>query len=257
VSKISDNPEPLILVIETATRAGSVVLARGREILWSASGDASASHSTDLIETIEKGLKSTGTKLSEVDLFAAARGPGSFTGLRIGLATIKAFAVCTRKRCAGVSTLAAIAHAAGASEHTVSLLPAGRGELFAQLFSVREGTVRELDTAAHLAPRAVLERYGAEPELVWAGDGAHLHAAALRDWSKARNLSFNEQRSDSASQTQTGWSLGPAVDQLAISIAALALEVHCSGNTVTPDDLQAVYVRASDAEINEQWLQEK
>ena len=257
MSKISDNPEPLILAIETATRAGSVALARGREILCSESGDASASHSTDLIETVEKGLKSTGTKLSEVDLFAAAVGPGSFTGVRIGLATIKSFAVCTGKRCAGVSTLAAIAHAAGASEHTVSLLPAGRGELFAQLFSVSDGQVRELDAAAHLAPKAILERYGEAPDLTWAGDGAHQHAAALHEWAKARELSFNERSSDSSSQAQPGWSLAPATDQLANSIAALALDAYRSGNTVSPDELQAVYVRASDAEINEQWQHKK
>jgi tRNA threonylcarbamoyladenosine biosynthesis protein TsaB len=245
------------LAVETATRAGSVALAQGREILWSAPGDPSASHSTDLIERVAVGLKSAGRKLSDVDFFAAARGPGSFTGLRIGLATIKSFAVCSGKSCAGVSTLAAIAHAAGLSDHTVSLLPAGRGELFAQMFSVRDGQVRELDTAAHLAPAAVLEKYGAEPELVWAGDGAHLHAAALREWAKARNLSFNEERSDGASQAQAGWSLAPAIDQLAISIAVLALDAYRSGSTVSPDELHAVYVRASDAEINEQWQQAK
>jgi tRNA threonylcarbamoyladenosine biosynthesis protein TsaB len=257
VSKISDNPEPLILAIETATRAGSVALARGREILWSASGDASASHSTNLIDMVEKGLQSTGTKLSEVDLFAAAVGPGSFTGVRIGLATIKSFAVCAGKRCAGVSTLAAIAHAAGASEHTVSLLPAGRGELFAQLFLVRDGQARELDAAAHLAPKAILERYGEMSDLIWAGDGAHQHAAALHEWAKARRLSFKERTSDSSSQAPPGWSLAPATDQLAISIAALALDVYQSGNTVSPGELQAVYVRASDAEINEQCQHKK
>ncbi len=254
---MADDTSPLILAIETATRAGGVALARGKEILWSASGDPSASHSTDLIETVAKGLKSTGTRLSEIDLFAAAVGPGSFTGLRIGLATVKSFAVCTGKRCAGVSTLAAIAHAAGASEHTVSLLPAGRGELFAQLFSVRDGQVRELDTAAHLAPKAVLERYGEALDLTWAGDGAHQHAAALREWATARKLSFNERSSDNSSQTQAAWSLAPATEQLAISIAALALDAYRRGKTVSPDELQAVYVRASDAEIKEQWQHKK
>jgi len=254
---MTGDKELLILAIETATRAGSVALARGREILWSVSGDASASHSTNLIETVEKGLKSTGTKLSEVDLFAAAVGPGSFTGLRIGLATIKSFAVCTGRSCAGVSTLAAIARAAGVSEHTVSLLPAGRGELFAQSFSVRDGQVRELDSAAHLTPKAILARYEDKPDLIWAGDGAHLHAAALRDYAKVRDLPYSERTSDSSSQAQAGWSLAPATDQLAFSIAALALDAYRRGNTVSPDVLQAVYVRASDAEINEQWQPRK
>jgi len=244
--------DPLILALETATRAGSVALARGNELLSAASGDASASHSTDLIETVERILSSGGAKLSEVDLFAAAVGPGSFTGLRIGLATIKSFAMCTGKRCAGVSTLAAIAHAAGNSEHTVALLPAGRGELFAQLFSVGDGQVRELDTAAHLSPDAILEKYEKAPKLVWAGDGAHLQAETLRDWARIRNLSFDE-----SEMNGSGWSLGPATGQLAVSIAALGLNAYRSGSTVSANELRAVYVRASDAEINEKWQRVK
>src|ERR1700716_2270585 len=119
---MSHEKAPLILAIETATRSGSVALARGCTILASTSGDASASHSTDLIESIDSVLQSAGAELKEIDLFAAAVGPGSFTGLRIGLATTKSLATCTGKDCAGVSTLAAIAHAAGTSPHTLSLL---------------------------------------------------------------------------------------------------------------------------------------
>ena len=247
-----ETKEPLILALETATRAGSVALARGDELLSAASGDASASHSTDLIETVGSILNSGGAKLSEVDLFAAAVGPGSFTGLRIGLATIKSFAMCTGRTCAGVSTLAAIAHAAGNSEHTVALLPAGRGELFAQLFSVSGGQVRESDTAAHLSPEAILEKYGMAPTLVWAGDGAHLQAESLRDWARIKNFSFNE-----PDMNGIGWSLAPATGQLAVSIAALGLNAYRSRSTVSPNELRAVYVRASDAEINEKWQREK
>jgi len=243
---MSEHKAPLILAIETATRAGSVALTRGEETLCSASGDASASHSTDLIQTVEGILASGGAKLSDVELFAAALGPGSFTGLRIGLATIKSFAVCTGRSCAGVSTLAAIAHAAGASEHTVSLLPAGRGELFAQMCSVDDGQVRELDTAAHLSPNAILEKYGGASELVWAGEGAHQLAETLRAWAETRNISF-----DNSKPGRTSWRLAPLVNQLAISIAALALNAYRSGRTVDPNELRAVYVRASDAEINE------
>jgi tRNA threonylcarbamoyladenosine biosynthesis protein TsaB len=243
---MSEPKEPLILAIETATRAGSVALARGKETLCSASGDAAASHSTDLIQTVAQILTSGGANLSDVDLFAAARGPGSFTGLRIGLATIKSFAVCTGRSCAGVSTLAAIAHAAGPSEHTVSLLPAGRGELFAQMFSVGDAQVRELDAAAHLSPNAILEKYGEASELVWTGEGAHQLAETLRAWAKTRNVTF-----DASSPGRTTWSVAPRTDRLAISIAALALSAYQSGNTVGPNELRAVYVRASDAEINE------
>jgi len=243
---------PLILAIETATRAGSVALARGDEILASASGDVSSSHSTNLIEIVEGNLKSAGAKLSEVTLFAAAVGPGSFTGLRIGLATVKSFAACTGRSCVGISTLAAIAHAAGNSERTVALLPAGRGEIFAQMFSVADGWVSELDGPEHLSPKAILEKYGQARPLLWAGAGAQLHAETLQMWAEARNISFSD-----SSTGRTVWTIAAPEPQLAISIAALALNEYYSRNTVRPERLQAVYVRASDAEINEKWGLEK
>jgi tRNA threonylcarbamoyladenosine biosynthesis protein TsaB len=246
---MSQVKDPLILAIETATRAGSVALARGEEILCSASGDALASHSKDLIETVDGVLQKGGVKLDEIDLFAAAEGPGSFTGLRIGLATTKSFAVCTGRSCVGVSTLAAIARAAGNSEQVVSLLPAGRGELFAQMFSVRDGKVRELDTAAHLSLTAILEKYRAAQELVWAGEGADLNAAALLD-----DVIISSH--DSGPQSKK-WRIAPPADQLAVSIAALALNSYRDGDIVSPNELRAVYVRASDAEINEKWQREK
>ena len=249
---MSELTQPLILSIETATRSGSVALARGKEILAAASGDPAASHSTDLIQAVAGILKSAGTKLSEVNLFAAAVGPGSFTGLRIGLATIKSFAMCTGGSCAGVSTLAAIAHAAGFSENTVSLLPAGRGELFAQMFSVGDGQVRELDTVAHLSPGAILERYGEARRLRWAGEGAHQLEEALRDWARLQNITFS-----GSGTGPTEWSLAPAAGQLAIAIAGLALNAYRRGDTVSPNELRAVYVRASDAEIKEKWHREK
>jgi tRNA threonylcarbamoyladenosine biosynthesis protein TsaB len=249
---MSDDKQPLILAIETATRAGSVALTRGSAILAAASGDASASHSTDLIESIDRILQSSGVLLRDIDLFAAAVGPGSFTGLRIGLATTKSFAMCMGKDCAGVSTLAAIAHAAGPSPKTVALLPAGRGELFAQLFSVDDGRVRELDAAAHLTPSEILEVYGKNRELRWAGEGAHLQAHTLREWAKSNDIPFVD-----SDPSGGAWSLAPRVDQLASSIAALALNAHGNGGVVSPDDLRAVYVRASDAEINEKWQRQK
>ena len=256
--------EPLILAIETATRAGSVALARGAQILSSAEGNAAKSHSISLLETVESILQQAGVKLSDIDLFAAASGPGSFTGLRIGLATTKALAVCTGRKCVGVSTLAAIAHAAGESENTIALLPAGRGELFAQLFAVSSAGVQPLDTPAHLAPAAVTAKYSELKRLILAGEGAHLHSEALglstKD-SEGRISSESRLRLGIAppyfSEIQMDWILAPRCDQLAASIAALALNDYRRGNTLDADELRAVYVRLSDAEINEKWQQQK
>lgn len=242
----------LILAIETATRSGSVAMARGENILAFQVGDAAVSHSANLIEMIETTLGQAGAQLSDIDLFAVAVGPGSFTGLRIGLATVKALAVCTGREVAGVSTLAAIALASGAAGKIVALLPAGRGEVFAQLFSADNGCVRAMDAAAHLSPRALLEKYGETSPLSWAGEGVHQQLDTLRTWADDKNLHFNQ-----STVGDMGWSVAPNAKNLAASVAAIALADYREGKSVAPDKLHAVYVRASDAEINERWQQEK
>jgi tRNA threonylcarbamoyladenosine biosynthesis protein TsaB len=235
----------LILAIETSTRAGSVSLARGREVLSAVLGDGLSSHSTDLIDNVERVLREGNASLFDVDLFAVTVGPGSFTGLRIGLATVKAFAVCVQKPCAAVSTLAAIAHAAGDSATTVSILPAGRGEVYAQSFSVRGEIVQALDGAAHLKPAEIVERYGKLRTIKLAGEGAHQHFETFRQ--RAEKESADEIMS---------WTLAPQPERLADSVAALALSAYRDGETSDASELRANYVRASDAEINEQWLQQ-
>ena len=222
---------PVILAVETATRAGSVGLSLADQVLASVSGDPASSHSNDLIENIEEVLGQAGRELRDVDVLAAAVGPGSFTGLRIGLATVKSLAVSLRINCAGISTLAAIAQAAGDSDQTVALLPAGRGEVFAQMFAVRDGDVRALDAAVHLTPSALLERYGAASNLVWAGEGAHLQRELLQG---------------SADQ---GWKLAPR-EPLAAAVGRLAFQEWLANRLVGPQDLHANYLRASDADIN-------
>ena len=242
IQKQGGEPQPLILAIETATRAGSVAVARGEVYLSSRVGDPAVSHSTNLIEMIESALNDAGAKLSELDLFAAAVGPGSFTGLRIGLATVKAFASVTGRRIVGVSTLAAIAHATRVEGRIVSLLPAGRGEVFAQMFSVNDGDVIAADAAAHLSPKETFERYARESGVRWAGEGVE------------KLSEFLQSESSKASVCSPAGANGLA--PLAVSVAALALKDYREGKSVNADDLQAVYVRASDAEINERWQQQ-
>lgn len=225
--------EPLILAIETATRAGGVSVTRGEKLLSSREGDASVSHSTNLIEMIDSVLKAAEAELADIDLFAVAVGPGSFTGLRIGLATVKAFAESTHRPIVGVSTLAAVAHASGYEGLVASLLPAGRGEVFAQLFCVSDGSVELKDPPAHLNPQEAFSKYKDNSGVHWTGEGTG---------------KLQEYLEDVAADTSP---------RLANSVAALALKDYRQGKTVAPEELRAVYVRASDAEINERWQQQK
>jgi tRNA threonylcarbamoyladenosine biosynthesis protein TsaB len=232
--------KPLILAIETATRAGGVAIARGENVLAWAAGDPAVSHSANLITMIQDTLSSVAATLNDVDLFAVAVGPGSFTGLRIGLATVKAFAVHLNRKVVGVSTLAAVAHASGARGGIVSLLPAGRGEVFAQRFTVNDGGVIAADEAEHLSPASVREKYARLGALTLTGEGARMFEPSVVE-------------SVQADGTVTSDSTAPLVK----SIAMLGFRAYQEGKTVTPDDLHAVYVRASDAEINERWQRQK
>jgi tRNA threonylcarbamoyladenosine biosynthesis protein TsaB len=230
--------QPLILAIETATRAGGVAAARGEVVLASLAGDASVSHSANLLEMIEAALHNAGSTLTDVDLFAVAVGPGSFTGLRIGLATAKAFAAHLHREVIGVPTLAAVAHASRLGGNIVGLLPAGRGEVFAQRFMVSKGLVTPIDDPQHLSPRAVIEKYAAVEALSFAGEGV---------------LMVKDVVSDSGNS----YSFASEMPVLAPSIAVLASREYKEGKSVAPENLRAVYVRASDAEINERWQQQK
>ena len=131
---MKDNP--VILSVETATRLGSVCLSRRNEVVVSVAGENVGSHSNTLLRQIQEVLARAQVSLGEVDLFAAASGPGSFTGLRIGLATIKGLAATLNRPCIGVPTLQAVALSGGISASSVAILPAGRGEVFAQRFAV-------------------------------------------------------------------------------------------------------------------------
>jgi len=240
----------LILSLETATPGGSIFLARGADELATSKGNPQVSHSNSILAEINECLKHAGLKLADIDLFACTSGPGSFTGLRIGIATLKALAATLDRPCVGVPTLNAIAQSAGKSKATVSLLPAGRGEVFAQMFSVSVDEIVALDAAAHLSPHRLIERYGGISDLRWAGPGAHLHRALLHDFAERHAIGF----ADSAGKSdvpQEGWSLAPAETCLARQIAILALRCFAVGQLQDAESLRAIYVRPSDAEINQ------
>jgi len=227
---MSDGPQtkPLILSIETATLAGSIALARGEKLLAGFVGDPATSHSNTLLNDIDKVLSDARVDLSQIDLFAVASGPGSFTGLRIGIATVKGLAATLNSACVGIPTLQAIAHSAGASEKTVALLPAGRGELFAQLFSVTtEGIVTALDQASHIAPQRLFEKYGSLENVLWCGEGASANRALFVENSR----------------------IAPRVRNLAEHVSSLALMRFREKHVEQPDALRAIYVRPSDAEL--------
>lgn len=242
---------PRVLGIETATRGGSVCLSIDAQTISRVISESQTSHSNTLLRQIGRVLEQAQIDLVDVDLFAVASGPGSFTGLRIGLATVKALATTLQRPCVGVPTLKAIAHAAGPAEVIVTLLPAGRGELFVQRFSVTSDLViTESDRPAHTPLARVMERYGNLPRILWSGEGAHLHIATIREWARRAGATFFDSEVQPQS-TLVGplWSLAPLKLELARDVAAVALAEFRLGKVLDSESLRALYVRPSDAEL--------
>lgn len=239
---------PLILSIETATLGGGVCVSEGDSVRAMVAGDPALSHSNTLLSDINQCLQEANATIQDVQLFAATSGPGSFTGLRIGLATIKALATTLKRPCVGVPTLQAIAHTAEASEATVSLLPAGRGEVFVQLFSLARN-VTELDDARHLPPELAIERYGSFPTLKWVGPGAVIHRNLIESVAHERSFAFHVAGVNDSKASGAGWLLVSGEVNLAKHVAAIAWQRLQANELEQAESLTAIYVRPSDAEL--------
>ena len=225
MQKVDSDKGLLTLGVDTSTERRSVALLRGASVLASA-----------------------GVKLKEVGLYAAAVGPGSFTGLRSGLATVKGLALMTGKPAVGVQTLHALAYCVRPSARVVSLIPAGRGEVFAQLLSVSaEGLVTELESPTHLPPARLLELMaGLGGGLKWTGGGALKFLEMIREKAESAGIAFKGPGASGVSGGD-GWVLEPCEEALAKSVAEMAQRAHVSGEVAA--GLTAVYVRPSDAEL--------
>src|SRR5215472_7816532 len=134
----SAKPDLTILAIDTSSSHGSIAITRGNRAMALFGADSQDTHSTRLIGEIDMILTRTGIKLEDVDAFAAVTGPGSFTGLRIGLSTVKGLARATGKPVVGVTTLEATALNAGVAGEVLAFINALRQEVYAQLFQVTD-----------------------------------------------------------------------------------------------------------------------
>jgi tRNA threonylcarbamoyladenosine biosynthesis protein TsaB len=253
---ISSSATPLVLSLDTATEVRSIAIVRGERVLAATRGRVQKENAARVLHDIDSALKMSGVGLGDIELFAVATGPGSFTGLRAGLATIKAFAVTLKRPVVSVPTLHAIASACRETPRVLAALPAGRGEVFAQLLSIDEANiVRELSAPIHVSPAALLEQAVAwGGDLEWAGAGAHAHGEALREFARARGIIWNDEVAEVIKLTggrKKGWTLAPPCEFYAEQIAALGLICYRQGGAIGAGDLQALYVRLSDAELNE------
>ena len=256
-TKLSEAGRTLVLAVDTATDARSVCVARGRETLSLVKESETRAGASVVLTVIDEALRGAGMKVEELGLFAVAAGPGSFTGIRAGLATVKAFAAMSGRAVAPVPTLHAVALAAGPSARTVAAIPAGRGEVFAQLLEVGDGgAVRELNDPSHLSPAALVQAAAGWGEnLKWAGGGAWAHRELLaeaaarggREW--LESLEAERSAFVAFAAGRRAWWLAPRAESYGEQIARLGLIRSEEGAAVRADEVRALYVRPSDAEL--------
>ena len=132
----------LILGLESSAKAASAALCRDGEVLGLYTQCSGLTHSRTLLPMVEDLLKNTETQLADVDAVAVARGPGSFTGIRIGVAAAKGLCWGAQKPAIGVSTLAAMAWngiAAGEGTLVCCCMDARRQQVYNALFKIKDG----------------------------------------------------------------------------------------------------------------------
>jgi len=169
-----------LLAVDTSTWWGSVALvARSGDdaphVVAEIGERVDDSHAERILGWIERLLADAGWTKTVVDAYAATRGPGSFTGVRVGLGTIRGLSLASAKPCVGVTTLEAIAEAAGPAERNrLAVMDAGRGELYAALYDGRSTPPEELESP-WLAPAPnVLGRAVADNCLLLQGPGTRI-----------------------------------------------------------------------------------
>jgi len=132
---------PLVLAIDTTREHGSIALARGSETIAERPVRSPDGFAHVIHERIENLLRECGIALRDIDLFAAASGPGSFTGVRVGLACVKGLAEAAGKRAAGISNLRAVA-SFGTAEFRAPVLDAHRGQVYGAVYDPAGGIVQ-------------------------------------------------------------------------------------------------------------------
>ena len=220
-----------ILAFESSAVSASVALVEDEKLIAQSFQNCGLTHSRTLLPMAESLLKNCGATLDDVDAFAVAHGPGSFTGVRIGVATVKGLALGTDKPCVGVSTLEAMAWGARAlGGRLCCVMDARAGQVYNALFAVENGAPHRLCDDRALKLTDLGEEIGETPYFL-VGDGA--------------DLCYNTLKESCAS-------LYPAPCEMryptGFGVAAAALPLLRAGKTCSPQELDAFYLRRPQAE---------
>ncbi len=218
----------LVVSIDTSGRKGSIALCRGNgdsfEVLQLTSLEG-GTYSAQLLPRIAEALQQHGLNKAEVDGFVVVSGPGSFTGLRVGLSTVKGLCEVLRKPLATVSMLEALVLTHGRGEIATAILDAGRGEIYVGKYGLNSGGMFLLSEYI-----AELDEFAGQPSAVAGG------LLAVDEYIAEKLRAANR-------------SVHLVAPLHAGDIGRIGLRKLTSGNTADPATVDVNYIRRSDAEI--------
>ena len=222
-----------ILALETSAKSVSAAVVEDGALLAHSFQCTGLTHSRTLLPMVDAMLRNAELPLGSVDAFAVAAGPGSFTGLRIGVSALKGLAWAADKPCAGVSTLRAMAgNLAGFDGVAVCAMDARRGQIYNALFALRGDAPERLCDDRAVTLEALADELRGERRPLWiVGDGAALAHGFL-------------------TQNGVACTLAPAAlrYQNAAQVALAAEPILASGGGCDAQELAIAYLRVPQAE---------
>ena len=169
---------PRLLTVQTATPGGGIALTEGDRLVGEISLNILKTPATWLLDALDTLLTSTGWSLENLDGFGVVAGPGAFTGLRVGMATVKGLAMAVDRPVATVSSLECLAlQVPFAAMPVCTMLDARKQEVYAALFAPRGAEVRILEDEVVMSPEAFLEK--CQGETVFVGGGATVYRTLI------------------------------------------------------------------------------
>ncbi len=222
-----------ILGIDTSTRCGSIGLIDEREVISEYLLNIPVTHSERLLGAIDHLLKEARCQMEELDGWAISLGPGSFTGLRIGVSTVKGLAYATRKPVAGVSSLDVLASQISPTPYLICpILDARKGEVYAAFYRYDETSLLKRCSDDHaMKPEDLVKNI--KEKVIFVGDGANTYGDYLKNSLSPFALFPN-----------------PSLHlPHGSAVAKLGSKLLRKGDRLDVKTFTPIYVRASEAEI--------
>lgn len=226
-----------VLGIDTSTQCGSVGLVDHGNVISETFLNIPVTHSERLLETIDYLLKGARCPLNAIDGWAISLGPGSFTGLRIGISTVKGLAYATRKPVVGVSSLDVLASQISPTPYLICpILDARKGEVYAAFYRYEElNQLKRKSDYQVLSPERLVKNI--QEKTLFIGNGVAIYCDYLKQMLPHFALFTN-----------------PLFDlPLGSTVARLGRELLIKGESLNIATFVPLYIRPSEAEIK--WQQ--